>query len=377
MKKFVKNVILSAVGTLSVAASVQAATVSGSHNGMHWQARNNVVGQTSTATLAGGGDPRYFAPMPQYSGVAALIMNYAAGSFICSGTLLPDRRSVLTAAHCVNPDASTGPLLSTTAYFYGGPNPDTVVPTSPSSTAVAVSNVFMHPSYTGQVVDHNDIAVLRLGTAAPAFAADYGLSAETDLTGDGFNIAGYGARSTAGGSVGANLGAGRLRQGDNRYEARLGDADFAGGWELIFGQPTSEIGFSYLSDFDNGLAANDTMCEVAADPFFALGGPKYCNLGVGADEVSTAGGDSGGPQFGADGKITSVTSYGLTFGSVLGDVDDFLNSSWGEFNGFVPVHIHLDFINRLLVPAAVSAPGSLLLALAGIALLSRRRRQAL
>ena len=60
------------------------------------------------------------APMPQYSGVVPLIMDYGAGgAFICSGTLLPDRRSILTAAHCVSDGAGSAGPLSTTAYFYG------------------------------------------------------------------------------------------------------------------------------------------------------------------------------------------------------------------------------------------------------------------
>ena len=362
-----------ATATLALGGAANAGVVSGTHGNLTWQATNYIVGQTSTATQAAGGDPRYFAPMPQYSGVAALIMNFENGSFICSGSLLPDRQSILTAAHCVTPDATSGALQGTTAYFYGGPNPDTVVPFNAASTAVSVSDVFIHPLYSGNVIDQNDIAVLRLGTVAPLFAASYGLSADNSLTGDGYNIAGYGGRSDTGGNLGANLGTGRLRQGDNRYDFRMGDADFAGGWELILGQPTSQIEYSYIADFDNGKAANDATCLVAADPFFGLGGPKYCDLGMGADEVSSAGGDSGGPQFDAAMNIMSITSYGLTFGiPEYGDVDGNLNSSFGEFNGFVPIYIHRDFI----LANMVSEPSSMLLAaMAGLALVGSRRRR--
>jgi len=347
-------------------------SASGTFGQTQWQAQSMIVGTQSTATSAGGGNPAYFAPMPKYSGVVTLIMDYgAAGSFICSGTLLPDRRSILTAAHCVT-DAALANPIKTTAYFYAGSNPDTIPAISPDATAIDIGMYFVNSAYTGEVIDQNDVAVLRLASDAPAFAASYDLYTD-ELTGADYNIAGYGARSNGGGNVGANLGAGRLRQGDNSYDFRMGDADFTGGWELIFGLPTEQIGYSYLADFDNGLAANDASCNVAGDPFFGLSGPKYCDLGRGLMEVSSAPGDSGGPQF-IDGKIASVTSYGLTFGSFYGDIDDKLNDTFGEFNGFVPVFVHADFIRYAM---SVPEPGSLALlglGLIGIGLSGRRKR---
>ena len=329
-------------------------TQTGSFNGMTWTAQSSIVGQTTTATLATGGSPLNVAPMPKYSGVVSLIMNYGAGgSFICSGSLLPDRQSILTAGHCVSEGAGTAQPLSTTAYFYGGPDPDTVVYQSPASTAISVSNYFVNPKYTGEVIDQNDIAVLRLSEVAPAFATSYGLYTGGDLTGSRYNIAGYGGRSDVGGYIGVDLGVGRLRQGDNRYDFRLGDSDFGGFFtdvdpttgENFFG--TAQIGYSYIADFDNGLAANDASGILAGA--LGLTGPKYNNLGVGALEVSSAGGDSGGPQF-INGQIASVTSYGLTFGSDFGDIDGKLDSSWGEFNGFVPTFINQDFIYASMLP---------------------------
>ncbi len=354
------------VGAQRIASGVGA-------NGISWQAVSTIVGVTSTGTIASGGNPIYTAPggpFQAYSGVVTLIMQTTAGSFICSGTLLNDRQSILTAGHCVSDGAGTGNPISTTVYFHEG-DPDGIPFNTGTAASRTITQYFVHPQYTGEVIDQNDIAVLKMNALAPPSALSYSLYVQPTLTGETFNVAGYGRRSSVGGNAGANLGVGRLRQGNNRYDFRLGDSDFNGFWtdrdinnQHFFG--TANIDYSYLSDFDNGLARNDASCLVAA----AIGtlnatSAKYCNLGLGASEVSVAGGDSGGPQF-INGQLASVTSYGLSFGTNFGDVGGGLNSSFGEFNGFVPVYNNLDFINSTLPEPAtfgLTAVGLLLIGL--------------
>jgi hypothetical protein len=363
---------------LFIPVAAGAVELAGEAGSPTWKATRHIVGQTSTATAAGGGDPIYDPVRPFHNGAVALIMDYGAGGrFICSGSLLSDRRSIATAGHCVSGGAGTENPLTTTAFFYGGSDPDAILPSDPGAVAIDVTHYFVNPDYTGEVIDQNDIAVLRLADFAPDFATAYRIYEGGDLTGEGYNVAGVGGRSDTGGAVGANLGAGRLRQGDNTFDFALGDADFGGFFTDFFGPGqnffggTAEVEFSYLSDFDNGLFANDASCAVAGA--FGLGGPKYCGVGVGPTEVGTAGGDSGGPAF-IDGRLAGIASYGLSFGSGFGDFDDVLNSSFGEFSGFVPTFIHADFIRSAMVPEP--ATWALMIGGFGLAGLGLRRRRA-
>lgn len=372
-KKAIKA--LAAVAGLALFTSTMAATVTGSNKGLTWTAKSTIVGATSTATLPAGGDPRYLATDPKYSGVVSLIMEYqSGGASICTGSLLRDSRAILTAAHCVTPEPGDK-LVRTTAYFYNG-GQDSVTYADPASTAIEISRVAINPDYTGEVIDQNDIAVLTLSEAPPAFAQSYQLASLTDLQGQQFNVAGYGARSFTGGDVGADLNPGRLRQGDNVYDYRLGDARFGGFWDGFFGKAKTTD--TWISDFDTGvLFPGNQSCIVALVLWEDTEDPtSACDFGV-KNEVSVAGGDSGGPQF-INGMLASITSFGLTFGMDFGDIDEGFagdgapNSSFGELNGFVPVYAHLAFIQ-----AAIPEPSSIaLFGIAGLGLLAARRRRA-
>lgn len=366
--------------SLLAAQSVSAGTITVSKNGLTATATNTIVGVNSSATAAGGGDPRYFAQMPKFSGVTALIMDYGPGGrFICSGTLVSPTK-IVTAAHCVTP-APGATLQSTTAYFYGGNNPDTVVSlNTTTATAVSVARYNINPLYTGEVIDQNDTAVLTLSTAAPSFATIYQIDFN-DPVGKVFNVAGYGRRSDTGGSIGANLGTGRLRQGLNTYDFTFDDPAFQGFFtdrdpttgENFFG--TAEYGKSLVSDFDSGLAANDGSCLLSTVGFGNPSTPQFCNLGLGLDEVGIAGGDSGGPGF-VNGKLASVNSYSLSFGSTFGDTFAGLNSSFGEFAGYVSLSSNKAFIQSALPEPSTWAMMLLGFGMIGTAL-RRRPRQVL
>ncbi len=342
------------------------------------KAQSMIVGQTSTATVSAGGDPIYLANRPQKDGVAGLLMTYSNGDqFVCSGSLASDRQSIITAAHCVSSGGGVKDvdLVSTDVIFWNGSDVNQIW-FEAGVTTVAVSDYFVNADYTGDVIDQNDIAVLRLASAAPDWATAYDLY-RSDIEGLGFNVAGYGRRGSSG-ATGATFGTGRLREGDNIYDYRFGNAVFGTAYTDAWGVPYAQAEYSYVSDFDRvGFAANDASNLVAN----FLGAPlnQFADTGVGPREVGIAGGDSGGPGF-IDGKLSSVNSWGGSFGSDFGDVDDALNSSWGEFSGYVPIFIHARWIDSVLVASpAVPEPQTwamLIVGFGAVGLAARRRRAA-
>lgn len=361
------NLTWTAMAALACTAGASQAapvrTQSGSWASGTWSAQSTIIGQTSTATLAGGGDPLYLPSRPQKNGVVQLLLDYGdLGSFVCSGSLASDRRSIITAAHCVTAAENLGRPKKTTAFFFDG-DPDTVVLNNPATTAIEGKRIFVVDAYTGNVIDQNDLAIIQLKERAPDFATAYDIYDGGDLTGKEFNVAGYGRRSDTGGAVGANLGTGRLREGDNKYEFRFGDPIWNG--ELDFFGDIAE--YSYVADFDNGLAINDATCEISIA--LDIVADRLCDGGLGAREVNIAGGDSGGPGF-VDGKLATVNSYGLSFGQDFGDYDGQLNSSWGEYAGYVPLFLHTDFIAGI-----VPEPGSVGMMGLGLGLIGLRVRR--
>lgn len=367
------------IAALMAAFPVQAEerTASGSYGELTWEARSNMV--AAGRTQGGIGETAWTGSMPQFSGTVGLLM----GGFVCSGTLLNDRRTILTAGHCVADTSGNQDVADNgvTVFFRNpGSGPDVqLYYGGPGYTTVQSSDIFIHEDYTGDVIDHSDIALIRLSTLAPDFAQEYNLHMG-DIEGQIGNITGYGSTSIAGGAMGVDTvnpnRLGWFRQGLNEYDFRLGNAVFGNNWAAILGEPMSQISHSYLSDFDNGLAANDTACRVAqAGNVAGAAGAQFCDLGTGLREVGVAGGDSGGGGF-IHGQVASVNSYGLTFGTAWGDFRPGLQTSWGEFSGYVPVAYHANWINERLL-AAVPEPGTWVMMILGFGMVggAMRRRK--
>jgi hypothetical protein len=295
----------------------------------------NVTLTAQSLVVAAGNinDARYSTPVsPAYNGVGSILINTAKGGFLCTGSLLADGKTVLTAAHCLTPNGNAPTSISVNFFPTGASSPITL--TAASWTA--------NPLYSGQVIDENDVAVLHLGAVAPSSISRYSL-ATTSPENNSFEFVGFGAKGSfgQGATLGLGLSLANRRQGNNLFDIYAGDPRWNGFWSDPM-HPEELVNHVLLADFDNGTTgfnSNDAMCWIGRFSQFSLG-TSECNAGQGLDEADSGGGDSGGPGF-VDGKIASVTSFGLTFGQFNGtlfpDIDKALNSSFGEFAGFTDV----------------------------------------
>lgn len=241
-------------------------------------------------------------------GVGQMVGN--DGSGLCSCTLIGDRH-VLTAAHCVE-NLSVPNLVGMTVRF----------DLAEGSVPVSVSGVAIHPQYNGNVFLGSDIAVLELAEAAPAVVPRYALYNAADEIGKPTVVVGYGM--TGFGGIGADTLDNIKRAGLNRFEST---------WEvvgpLLDAAPSPGI---LVFDFDSGQPERDAG--------MLIGIP---DLGFGPDEVGTAPGDSGGPDFVDDNgvfKVAGVHSFGIPT-ELAGEI----TSSWGGVSGSTRVSDYVSFIN--------------------------------
>jgi len=251
------------------------------------------------------------APSTAHAGIVRLDITVPQGTALCTGTLLPNRSHVLTAAHCV--DLAISPSAVDALFeLPGGPEQRTS------------SDIFIHPSYNGDLSNGFDIAVVELSSIAPITASLFDIyrgANEIDTVGGkfGYGISGQGIEDPL------NFPAGTKRNGENRYEIFL-DADF----DIL------------MYDFDSGSPSNNTIA--------LIGGSS--DLGEGNDEVMTAPGDSGGPTF-KNNLIAGVTSFRATAGT--GDSVSGLNSSFGELGGDTRVSMFASWID-LVIDITPSTP---------------------
>lgn len=287
-------------------------------------------GMTMAPLLTTTGNPANYVVSPPsfYDGVGKIIVNTSLGTIGGSGSLLPDGTDILTAAHLLTYGGSSLNVnsLSVTFSLSGGP------------VTYYGASYFVYPGWDGNFQDGNDIAIVRLSTSVPL--SGYQIFTDKNFMGGSMaQLAGYGLSGT--GSTGTNQSLypfGTLRTGENKLDTV---------WNIT-GNP-----FAY--DFDNGTFRRDTIGNLT------LGVLR--DLGTGINEVMTAPGDSGGPSF-INGEIAGIHSFGATLGKPF-DVDNQLNSSFGELGGDTRVAFYADWVNTIDSPV-VPEPSTFLLLGSGL-----------
>jgi secreted trypsin-like serine protease len=270
-----------------------------------------------------------------FDGVVDLLIKTESENFGCSGSLLTSGRHILTAAHCFT-DGNQNIIANSIQVFFDLPT---------GSISRKSANLFIHPDWTDDVtIVNGDIAIVELSSEAPTAAERYDIYRTTDEIGKIGIKVGYG--NSGYGNEGDTSWDGLKRFGKNMYDAP---------GEILSNEPKLEvfpIPRAVLAyDFDNGLPANDAFGR-----HFGL-----ADTGLGLEEANSAPGDSGGPTF-INGFIAGITSFGTCYnypecsGS---DIDNILNSSFGEFSGDTRVSTYANWIDSILSrPATVPESGS-------------------
>jgi len=261
--------------------------------------------------------------------------------FRCTAALLAESNLVpvaLTAAHCVTDTNGNFNLQAGATVTFEKACGDETIGVQESWTQI-------HPGWLGDatlanLLFGNDIALIELdkfpdpctsGDNVDRYLIDRNAADDIGLMPEDV---GYGRSGT--GLTGDILASGTKRQSTNTYDQ--GDLFLS-----TIGFATA-AGSTLVDDFDNGIADNDAMAFV---------GLTVDAVGKGLDEGLSAPGDSGGPHFNGAKEITAITSWGLhfMFGStppnigVSPDIDDQLNSSFGEYSGDVRVATYAGFID--------------------------------
>lgn len=268
-------------------------------------------------------DPQYLVqPGTGFDGVVRLGTD---GSSNCSGALLRTGRHILTAAHCLTDEFGLKDYLSPSEYTVYFDLPSGTVP-------ISVSQIYIHPNWTGDFNFNNDLAILELSQPAPPTAERYEIYTGFSEVGQIFQKVGYGVSGTgiAGEAYEFETTLDK-RKGLNRYDA-LGDI-FNGAPYYYNNTPGTQLAF----DFDSGLPQNDAFGRE-----FGIN-----DLGLGLQEVNISPGDSGGPAF-INGQIAGITSTGFSSSTPGVDVTSILDDSFGEYAADTRVSAYADWINQIL-----------------------------
>ena len=246
----------------------------------------------------------------------------------CSGALLSTGVHVITAAHCLDPNTTSGQVTFSTT-------------TGP--VTIGFGQVSFAPGATPDPENGADLAILTLNGPAPV--SGYQIYRNLTLSGPTpIELAGYGATGT--GLTGATQGGGVLRAGTNTYD---------GIFDGIPGNP-------YIFDFDDGTSEHDALGNLLNPA------NRVPHVGTGNTEAMLATGDSGGPSFvqvAGTWELAGIHSFIASPGLPL-DIDDTIehpNSTFGELSADTRLAFYASWIDSV---TGVPEPASWALMVAGL-----------
>lgn len=265
------------------------------------------------------------APGQGYDGVVKV----STGGVYGTGVLLYGGQAILTAAHL----------------FKNGSAPSTVTfETSAGVKTLTSSKATILPGYDASSLN-NDLAIVWLNGHAPVTAQRYDIYRASDEIGQAMTFVGYGKPGTGAAGMSSSYSGAPIRQkASNTFDADASALKAKAGAIMPW---APKPGTQLIADFDNGSSAQD-----------ALG--RFLNLkhtGLGQSEGILSSGDSGGPAF-IGGKVAGIASYisTLSMGSAHPDIDNSLNSSFGEIAAWQRVSAQQQFIDQAIRASYSDAP---------------------
>ena len=254
------------------------------------------------------------------------VVQVSAGGFYGSGVLLEGGRAVLTSAHVIEGADAITLRMDTPA----------------GRINLFASQYALHP-YFDDVNGNGDLALVWLSDPAPVSAERSTLYRHNDDLGSDITLVGYGL---PGDGLTGHVEPGSVTPSKHLAENRFGATaealkNVSGiGWDPL---PGSQL----IIDFDNGTSDQDALGVLMG----------VHDTGRGATEGMIAPGDSGGPAFIGD-KVAGVATYtaSLSRNGESPDINDELDSSFGEIAAFQRVSYYQQWIDQSLRAAQPDAP---------------------